>query len=370
MEVSENNMFINPENLKTARGNAGYTTLEATRKACGPIKSNRVEQWEAGELSPTWSQLKKLSDAYQINVFLLTSKEKLRRDRLIADYRKKEIGGDLELNAKKFIHFLLQRQEYLAHTMKEEGIPQNTLVGIVKDYEYNKAKEIAEFITKKIDYRYDAASKNHLEYFISLLESKGIFIMKTLSHWKISVKNMRGVYLGNEYAPIIALNRKDAKTAQVFTLAHELAHLFVNAEGISNIDFRDQSSDPMERFCNAVAANLLLPEEKIEKKLHDIDDIESIAKRFQVSELFVFYRLKILNLLEKRDITSMEQSIQEKSEELIDTEKSESAGGSYINNMKDSNGYLFNNFISSLYFEHKINAAEASKILKLSVALI
>ena len=101
MELSENNMFINLENLKIARKNAGYATLEATKKVCGPIKSNRVEQWEAGELSPTWSQLKKLSDAYQINVFLLTSKEKLRRDRLIADYRKKEIGGDLELNAKK-----------------------------------------------------------------------------------------------------------------------------------------------------------------------------------------------------------------------------------------------------------------------------
>ena len=360
-------MFINLENLKIARGNAGYTTLEATKKVCGPIKSNKVEQWEAGGLSPTWSQLKRLSDAYQINVFLLTSKEKLRRDRSIMDYRKKEIGGDLELNAKKFIHFLLQRQQYLAQTMKEEGIPKNALIGIVKDDKYDKAKETAEFITKKIDYRYDATLQNHLGYFISLLESKGIFIMKTLSYWKISTDNMRGVYIKNEYAPIIALNRKDAKTAQVFTLAHELAHLFVNAEGISNIDFRDQSSDQTEKFCNAVAANLLLPEEKIEKKLHGIDGIESIAKRFQVSELFVFYRLKSLNLLEKRDITSMEQSIQEKSDKHREMRKNKSAGGSYINNMKDSNGYLFNNFISSLFFEHKINAAEASKILRLSI---
>ena len=362
-------MLINVENLKTARKNAGYTTLEATKRACPGTKSNRVEQWEAGELSPTWNQLKNLAEAYQINVFLLTSKEKLTRDRKIMDYRKKEMGGELELNTKKFINLLLQRQNYLAYIMKEEGARKNSLVGIAKNYQSSGAKKTAQLIVEKIGYQYDSLRNNRLKYLISLIEEKGIFVMKTLSYWKISVSNMRGVYLKNEYAPVIALNRKDAKTAQLFTLAHELAHLFINSEGISNIDFRDRSSDPTERFCNAVAANLLLPEKQIEKKYHRINDIEKLARRFEVSELCVFYRLKNLSLIETEKASLIEQHITEKSKEHVESKHgSDSSGGGHINNMKDSNGYLFNNFISALYSENRINAAEASKILKMSIS--
>ncbi|MBC6413652.1 MAG: ImmA/IrrE family metallo-endopeptidase [Chromatiales bacterium] len=360
-------MLVNLENLKTARENAGYTTLEAAKKICPSTKGNRVAQWEAGELRPTWHQLKALGNAYQINTFLLTSDEKITRNRVIKDYRKHETGGELELNARKFIHFLLQRQDYLAKVMKEAGMRKNTLVGMVKNSTYRDAPRIAQFITDRINYRYDeSVGNNHLKYFISLLENQGIYVMKTLSYWKISVKNMRGVYLKNDYAPIIALNRKDAKTAQLFTLAHELAHLFTNSEGVSNIDFRCRSNDPTEIFCNAVAANLLLPEERIERRRHHIDELEEIAKRFQISKLFVFYRLKNLGLLGRQDLYSIEEKLKKMADDFS-AKQGKDQGGNYINNMRDSNGYLFNNFISSLYFERKINAAETTKILKLSI---
>ena len=360
-------MFINLENLKTARKNAGYTTLEATKKICPGTKVNRVEQWEVGALCPTWHQLKELGNAYQTNIFLLTGKQRITRERVVKDYRRKETEGELELNAKKFIHFLLQRQKYLAKVMKEAGMQKNTLIGIVENGTRSNAQKVAQLIAHKIDYCYKTSISNHLKYLISLLEEKGIFVMKTISYWGISVKNMRGVYLKDDYAPIIALNRKDAKTAQLFTLAHEVAHLFTNSEGISNIDFRDQSNDPTERFCNAVAANLLLPKDQIEQKIHNNDDIEKIAERFQISELFVFYRLKNLHLLGTEDISLIEHNLIEKPKVRLVKRDDKKGGGSYINNMKDSNGHLFNNFISSLYFEHKVNAAEASKILKLSI---
>lgn len=93
--------------------------------------------------------------------------------------------------------------------------------------------------------------------------------MKTLSYWTIDVVDMRGGYLKDDYAPIIALNRKDPKTAQVFTLAHELAHLFINSEAVSNIDFRDGEYNAEERRCNQVAANFLLPTKIFEQESYE-----------------------------------------------------------------------------------------------------
>ena len=353
---------INLHNLKIARENAGYTTLEATKRACGNVKQDRVEQWESGTATPTWTQLKNLAHCYDVNIFLLAGEETITRNREIADYRNEAGAAVHELNTKKFINFLLQRQRYLESIMKSDGVKENEMVGSIteRDNPERAAREIAQ----KIDYTYKPdIPDTHLKYLISLLESRGVFVMKTLSYWGIDVTNMRGVYLKNKYAPVIGLNRKDTKTGQLFTLAHEMAHLFINSEGVSNIDFRDQSNNPTERFCNAVAANLLLPKDKIEPRTHDIFDIQEIAKTYQVSELFVFYRLRNLNLIDRKGAVKMENGIKERSKKNATRQ----SGGDANNNMKDSNGGLFNHIISSLYFEKRLNAAEASKILRLSI---
>ena len=221
-------------------------------------------------------------------------------------------------------------------------------------------------MAREIGYRHGDTKRGvtHLKRLISLLEDKGVFVMKTLSYWPVKVAAMRGVYLKDEYAPIIALNKKDAKTAQLFTLAHEVAHLFKNSEAISNIDFRDKASNATEAFCERAAAHLLLPENRIEEKQYDFDDIKKLAKEAEISQLFVFYRLKNLGRLGALSDAMQKQFMDDCQKE---SKANESGGGNSIDNMRDSNGCLFNNFISSLYFEDKLNAAEASKILKLSI---
>ena len=363
---------VNIKNLRIARKNAGYTSRESTDKICSKnTQVNRVEEWEKGETYPTWKQLEKLAKQYGVNVFMLTNNEEIKDNRKIHDYRKKEFGGKLELNTKKYINFLLQRQKYLENILKEDGTQKNRLVGC--GAKVKKPEELAKNISEIIGYDINQEKEeSYLKYLILLMEQKGVFIMKTLSYWSISVSNMRGVYLKNDYAPVIALNRKDSKTAQLFTLAHEIAHLFINKEGVSNIDFRDGKINETETFCNKVASHLLLPEDIFKKDKYELKDVEEIARKYQVSELFVFYRLKGLNKIsgkqskmEDRIIFNMNENINNQKNKKNKNNKKQT--GSSINNMRDSNGSLFNNFISSLYFENKINAFEASKILKMSI---
>ncbi len=366
---------INLRSLKIARENAGYSTLEATHKVVGKnSKTDRVREWENSEKTPTWKQLKATAEAYQVNVFVLTNDEELEKNRHIKDFRKVKSGKDLSLNTKKYINFLLQRQQCISNILKKKHSSKNQLVGCGEEFKNSEIK-LAEFIAKKLSYKYLPNEHDHLKYLISLVEEKGVFIMKTLSYWGISIPEMRGVYLKDDYAPIIAINRRDAKSAQLFTLAHEIAHLFINCEAISNIDFKDSPSNKGEEaFCSRVAASLLLPESLISKETYSLNDIGDIAKEYQVSQLFVFYRLKSLGSLSAQNIREYENVILKRSEQPERLKKLENLlpsgkpnKGNYNNNMKDSNGRLFNKFVSSLYFENKMNAFEASKFLKFSI---
>ncbi len=356
--------FVNARNLKTARENVGYSTIKMTQKILGKgMRVDKILEWENGRDKPTWNQLHTIANVYGVNTFLLTGKELIPSSRNIFDFRKtRSLTNNPDSDLFKFIDFLLQRQRYLNATMLKEELGSNKLVGSGIAYQTNP-KKMAEFIAGKINYNHPR--NNHLKTLVTLLENNKVFVMKTLSYWRnITVNDMRGVYLKDNYAPIIALNRKDSKTAQLFTLAHEITHLFLDKEGISNISFRDRTTNQIEVFCNKVAANLLMPEDKLEK-IKDMQEIDSLAKRFGVSRLMTFYRLKNLGLLNAiADLSQLEQSIKRESEKKSSDNPT---GGNYNNNMKDSNGGLFNNFISSLYFNQKINAAEACKILKVSI---
>jgi len=160
-------------------------------------------------------------------------------------------------------------------------------------------------------------------------------------------------------------------SAQIFSLIHELAHLFRKTESISNnIDFRDSNNNisPEEVFCNKVAANLLLPASEFTESFYDKDSIEHLADKYKLSELFVFYRLKDLKKIKDQDLADIEIVLKKESEENIKKkELSKDKGGNYYNNMRDSNGALFNRVVLGTYLENKINFTEASNLLSFSV---
>ena len=368
--------FLNIKNLKIARENIGLSTRQATDKVCSKaIKTDKVAEWEKGTMKPTWKQLEKLANKYDINLFLLTSEEQITKNKKIHDFRRKT--SDEEPSVTKFLNLLLMRQEFISNILKEDS-RKNRFVGLGSDIK--NAEKLASFISKEIDFDINKLfeikkQEDKFKYLISCLEDNGIFVMKTLSSNIIARDAMQGVYISNAYAPFIATNNSDSKTSQMFTLGHELAHLFIDKEGISdnvNIDFRKKGEyDEIEFFCNRVASNLLLPKEKIEEKQYTVKNINTLAAKHGVSPLATFYRLKDLGFINKNEIDSYEKEIKKEMQiSLRKRAKSKKTGGDYNNNMKHSNGNLFTNFISSLYFENRLNAFEAGKALKMSITEI
>ncbi|RMN74615.1 hypothetical protein ALQ55_200010 [Pseudomonas savastanoi pv. savastanoi] len=112
--------------------------------------------------------------------------------------------------------------------------------------------------------------KSRLDYdkysraLIDAAEVAGVLVMRSgialgNTHRKLEVSEFRGFAISNSLAPVVFINSSDAPTARLFTLMHELAHLWIGSSGVSDAGTANGREE--ERFCNAVAGEFLVPEE-------------------------------------------------------------------------------------------------------------
>ncbi len=120
---------------------------------------------------------------------------------------------------------------------------------------------------------------------------------------KLDPGEFRGFVLVDEYAPLVFVNNADAKSAQMFTLAHELAHLFVGSSAAFDLRGTQPADDPTEQLCNQAAAEFLVPSDLLRDAWHDIRGagvrFQAIASRFKVSEIVAARRALDLKLVSR-----------------------------------------------------------------------
>ena len=139
-------------------------------------------------------------------------------------------------------------------------------------------------------------------------EAAGIFvvfngIVGNSTRRKLDPEEFQGFALVDEYAPLVFVNNADFKAAQMFTLAHELAHLFVGETGLSHFEDMQPTSNETELFCNKAAAEFLVPELDLRAVWNELSYLgspyEHIARQFKVSSLVAARRaldLELINL--------------------------------------------------------------------------
>jgi Zn-dependent peptidase ImmA (M78 family)/transcriptional regulator with XRE-family HTH domain len=371
--------LLNRNNLVTARENAGFSTSEATSKL-SKTKKDSVLEWEKGDSVPTFKQIEKLAKIYQVSPLLLLSPVSLPKQKAIPDFRSGDLSAGKD-RINKLVNLVIKRQGWLGARLTALGFGRNKIVGLGSDL--GAPDVLADFIVDKlgidhntiIGFSGESGREKTLKYLVGLLEKNQVFVGKTLAEHRLTVKEMRGLFIHNDLAPFIVLNRKDSVSAQIFTLMHEVAHLFRATEGISSVDFRtldkqySKNVSAEEVFCNATAAAILIPANYITDDSYDEQDIRSLAAHFNVSNLFVFYRLKSLGKISRRRVDELEvlfvnetaEAVRQK--EIRDKKKD---GGNYINSMRDSNGGLFNRVVQSFYNQNQISYTEASNVLRFS----
>lgn len=171
----------------------------------------------------------------------------------------------------------------------------------------NSPVEVAESIRMKLGFSIEARAhcptwEDALRLFVKAVEDAGVLVMVNgivLSNTRrpLDVEEFRGFAFADNLAPLIFINGRDSKSAQMFTLAHELAHIWLGATGVSNLSAHPASGavSREEVWCNQVAAELLVPQAALVSLLRQSEELDAATQRlrkfFKVSCLVILRRL-------------------------------------------------------------------------------
>jgi len=161
-----------------------------------------------------------------------------------------------------------------------------------------------------------------LRRFIDQADSLGILVMCSgvvlnNNRRRLDPEEFRGFAMADNLAPLVFVNGTDTKAAQMFTLAHELAHIWLGETAITDAQASWIPEHRVERWCNRVAAELLVPlallrqEYQRSNELHV--EVDRMARRFKVSTLVILRRIHDAGGLTQEQLS---QAYQEELERL------------------------------------------------------
>ena len=254
---------VNPERLRWARDRAGLDADRLTRKF------PKYEEWEAGTARPTLKQLEAVAKATHAPVGLFFMSEPWDEPVPIPDFR---VLGNRPMSRPSVdlletVYLCQQRQEWYRDFARLERIDPPALVRIAttrSDVE-TTARMMREALGFDVDHRSQLSTwVDALRLFVAQADASGILVMVNgivgnNTTRRLDPAEFRGFALADDLAPLVFVNGADTKAAQMFTLAHELAHICLGESALSDIEAVVKPSHSIELWCDRVAAELLVP---------------------------------------------------------------------------------------------------------------
>lgn len=290
---------VRAEMLRWARERAGLDLDELTHHI------PQLAAWESGDKRPTLKQLEGFAKATHTAIgYLFLQEPPIERVpipdfRTVANERISRPSPDL-LDT---LYICQQRQEWyrdFALSMKEAPLPFVGSVRVANDV-VRTAALIRHALGFDIDERRQLPTwTDALRRFIEQADTVGVLVMVSgvvgsNNKRKLDPREFRGFALADDRAPLVFINGADTKAAQMFTLAHELAHVWLGQSALSDAQAASVPEHQVERWCNQVAAELLVPLDvfraEYDRRAELRSELDRHARRFKVSTLVVLRRI-------------------------------------------------------------------------------
>ncbi len=291
---------INAEVLRWARERAGMTVGELS------ARFPKLGQWEQGEARPTLKQVEDYAKATQTPFGYMFLQTPPIEPLPIPDFRTMN-GRQITRpspNLLEMIYACEQRQDWFRGYTRSNDWSELPFVGsMTPDTSViTAANEIRKTLNFDLKSRRNCATwADALRMFIGLADGVGVLVMTSgivmnNTHRKLNPKEFRGFALSDKVAPLVFVNGADSKSAQMFTLAHELAHIWLGQSAISDSTMDSAGGNRIETWCNRVAAEMLAPLAAVKSELVAGEELSAAVSRltrvFKVSSLVVLQRLR------------------------------------------------------------------------------
>lgn len=297
--VMMNYVNVKPEMLRWARERAGET-VENLRK-----RFPKLDRWEGGEASPTLKQLERFANATHAPIgYLFLPAPPVERVP-IPDFR---TAGNARIGRPSpdlldTVYVCQQRQEWyreFARSMGEKPLGFVGAADLTSDIESTAAGMRHALGFDLEERRRMPTWTDALRGFIEQADTLGALVMVSgvvgsNNTRKLDPQEFRGFALADKLAPLVFINGADTKAAQMFTLARELAHLWLGRSAVSDAEAGIVPDNEVERWCNLIAAELLVPLAAIRAEYQRNntleDEINRLARSFKVSTLVILRRI-------------------------------------------------------------------------------
>lgn len=253
-----------PDVLIWARKSIGLSVDEAAQKI--GVDALTLRYWEEGAESPTIGKLRKLAEVYKRPLAVLLLPEPPKRFDALKDFRLLQSNQGKPYSPALHLAFRrVQMQREVAEELAElEGTvpPPIDLRMSPRDDPESSGETIRIWLGAPMRDTSQVDRGNDLSQWIELVEDKSILVTQVGG---IALGEMRGCSISDQPFPAIVINGKDAPRGKLFTLLHELVHVLLHAGGVCDLEDRrrhaDTPTERIERFCNQVAAAIVMPRE-------------------------------------------------------------------------------------------------------------
>jgi Zn-dependent peptidase ImmA (M78 family) len=346
---------INANMITWAIERAGYELHEFIQKV------PTVQGWIEGKKKPTVKQLEAFSKRVYLpfGYFFLPEPPKEKIPFPFFRTNSQNVSS-VSVNIYDTILLMQRRQDWLKEYLIDNGFEPLPFVG--KYHDSHNLSEIVSDIRNTLGLQPNWAShfktwQEALDNLTHKIEDCGIIVafngvVENNTSRPINVDECRGFVLVDEIAPFMFINNADGKAAQMFTIVHELAHIWIGQS--AGFDFRQlqPADDPIELLCDKVAAEFLVPESAFNGVWDVKPDISFVARYFKVSEIVVARRALDTRKITKANFISF---YREYSNREFIKKQTQSSGGDFYATTKKR--------LSMTFAAHVNNAVKMNKLL-------
>lgn len=306
----------------------------------------RYEAWLGGQAAPTLKQLEDFARKTHTPVGFFFLEEPpvetvpIPDFRTISDRPVAAAGEVVSADLLDVIYACERRQEWYRDNQLLEGEPPLPFVGVASTTD--SVDDVAGQMRQVFDWTAQSraacrTSDAALTWLRERAEAAGVLVMisgivGSNTHRTLDPQEFRGFALVDRYAAVVFVNGADSKAAQVFTLVHELAHLWLGETALSDLDPQSIRSNAVERWCNQVAAEFLVPMAEFRQRFDQRADLRAqlrpLAEHFRVSSQVILGRIREAGALTWDEyLTELDVERQRVAAFLADR----GAGGNYYN---------------------------------------
>jgi Zn-dependent peptidase ImmA (M78 family) len=346
---------INANILTWAIARAGLDLHELSGKV------PNILNWIKGDKNPTVKQLEDFSKKVYLPFGYLFLTEPPLESLPIPFFRTNNTQATkVNINIYDTLMLLQQRQDWLRDYLKDNEFEILPFVG-----KFNNRPNITEIVAdirKALSLGDNWASdfdkwEDALDYLVQQIEDIGIItvfngVVENNTHRPIPVEECRGFVLVDQMAPFMFINNSDSKSAQMFTIAHELAHLWTGHSAGFDLRTLQPANDPIEILCDKIAAEFLVPENAFNEIWSHNPSIKYAARFFKVSEIVIARRALDTGKFSKKEFYDF---YNEYSRREFTKKKKQSPGGDFHATTRKR--------LSITFASHIFNAVKSGKLL-------